>query len=107
MGREEFEAYFLRTRGNPALANHCLERFGRAISFLEANIQSLDFGKAAVAGEDQFMVSKAVIITLYRFFVAIPDYDIDVEITLSQFVEEVKYEISLGSEDQQWPKRDP
>jgi hypothetical protein len=95
MGREEFEAYFLRTRGNPSLANHCLERFVRAVSFLEANIRALDFGKAAVAGEGQFMVSKAVVITLYRFFVAIPDADIDVEVPLDQFLEQVKYELGL------------
>ena len=93
MGKEDFEAHFLRTRGRLAVANHCQERFLRAVSFLEENIRALDFGKAAVAGEESFMVSKAVIITLYRFFVAIPDYDIDVKIPLDQFIKEVKREL--------------
>ena len=93
MGREEFEAYFLGTRDSPILANHCMERFVRAISFLEANIQALNFGRAAVSGEGEFLVSKAAIITLYRFFVAIPDDDIDVKVPLDQFIEEVKFEL--------------
>jgi hypothetical protein len=93
MGIEAFEAHFFETRKDPALANHCMERFVAAVSYLDQNISAIDSGKAAVVGKDRILVSKRVIITLYRFFVGRPDHDIDFPIPIDVFLREVKIDM--------------
>jgi hypothetical protein len=90
MGIEDFRSYFRSTRPDPITAEYCLQRFIPAMEFLESNIQAMSFGRFAVAGEDRFMVHRHVIVTLYRFFAAIPDHDLEARPTIQDFVREMQ-----------------
>lgn len=44
------------------------DRFYAALSYLNDNINSFDYGRAAVAGEKEYIASRNVWIALFRYF---------------------------------------
>lgn len=90
---EDISAYLLHfseTRKNPVIADYCRKRFVAAMTYLQNNLEAINFGKFSVVGEERVLVSRAVIVTLYRFFVARPDDAIDMPIPPEIFVAELK-----------------
>ena len=82
--------HFAETRQNPFVADFCRRCFVAAMTYLQNNLDAIDFGKFSVVGTERALISKAVIVTLYRFFVARPDDAIDMPIPPEIFIEELK-----------------
>jgi hypothetical protein len=58
--------HFAETRQNPFVADFCRRRFVAAMTYLQNNLDAIDFGKFSVVGTERALISKAVIVTLYR-----------------------------------------
>jgi hypothetical protein len=85
-----FYRHFSDTRKDSDVADFCRRRFVAAMSFLQENLDMIDFGKFGVVGTDKALVSKPVIITLYRFFAARPDHAVDMPLPRDVFIQELK-----------------
>lgn len=95
MEMEEFHGHFCSTRKDPFVARYCLDRFVAAMKYLDKNADSICQGELGVTGSNGVdLVSVAVFITLYRFFVARPDCHLDTPIPLDVFLKEALGELS-------------
>src|ERR1035438_758873 len=88
-----FENYFLSSRKVFPVADYCLRRFVAAMSYLNQNREAINFGKAGVVGEKNILVSKAVVISLYRLFAARPDHAIELDVPQEVFQAVIKEEM--------------
>jgi len=93
MGTEPSERHFSETRTDTLIANYCFRRFLLAVSFLQEHAPKLDFGKALVIGTRLHLVSKHMVVTLYRFFAAIPDQALGEPVPVDVFIDELRREI--------------
>jgi hypothetical protein len=92
MGIEVFDEYFRSTRSNPAVAKHCRDRFVAAMSYLNENSEKILTDNLGVTGEDANLVCSSISLTLYRFFVARADGEVEMAIPFDVFLREAIYD---------------
>jgi hypothetical protein len=85
-----FVLHFSETRKNSTVADYCRKRFVAAMTYLQNNLDAVNFGKFGVVGGEKALIAKPVIVTLYRFFVARPDDAVDMPIPRKIFIQELK-----------------